>query len=366
MSDDQESRLERYSFSRAGSFLRCPKAYDYRYNQKLLPIYNAPYLTRGTLIHGGLEAATLAQFHGMRGQDVRDAACVRIGELIKEYMADPFITALLEAGDENPTEDGGLRGEMNGLAMLAGSITDRVIRKYELDGDRWETIVFDGKPLIEKDLCVEIAGLPVHCKVDWVVRDTQTGLVYETDFKTRKTFQSTEDDEWNAQHAMYMHALRLYGIHVDGSMTWQIRASEPKVPKLNKPTKKAPVAMARSAIASNWETYEAALLEAGLDPADYAEMEDKLSDFEQLDQTLRTEQECFNIWNDRIDLLYNMVEGTLPKTRVLNPRTCKTCEYSELCMEQVRGHNIPESEYHLFGLTTREQRARKEYVDAMG
>lgn len=349
--DDREARLDRYSFSRASNYLRCPRAYYYRYGRKLLPIYNSPYLTRGTLVHAGLEAATTAQFNGERGAAVESAAIARIFDENAEYKKDPFIAGLIEADPE--FEDG-----IDEVGTLAENVCIRVIRTFDLGGDRWETITLNFKPLIEYDFEVEVQGVKIHCKVDWIVRDTETGLIYEADFKTRKSFTSQEDDEMNAQHPMYMYALRQHGIHVDGSMTWQIKASEPKVPKLNKPTKNKPVAMSRSAISSNWETYKEALVAADLDPAEYEEMEGKLSQFEQLDQMLRTETECKTIWDEYTDLL-RLMHGepeSLIKTRVLNPRVCKGCEYRDLCMEEARGKDIPENEYRLFGVTTQEQR----------
>ena len=346
---DRESRLERYSFSRGGSYLRCPKAHDYRYGQKLLPMVDAFQLTRGTMIHGGLEAATLAQCGGARGKGVTTAAIDKIQEMHDEFLLDPFVAALAAESEE-------LRNEYHGLMRLSQNVCERVIKKHGLDTGRWETVMLDGEPLIEFDMEIQVDGLPVHCKVDWVVKDTDTGLVYEADFKTRKQFTSESDDEYNAQHPMYMYALGQYGVHIDGSMTFQIKAAVPNIPKLNKPTKKVPVAMSRTAIASNWETYSQALLDEGLEPGDYLDMKDKLGKFEVMHMVLRTKEECHAIWRDQTDLLLAIHDNDVPTTRVLNPRTCKGCEFKELCMEELRGHEITPNELHLFGLTNREQR----------
>lgn len=352
--DEREARLERYSFSRAATYLMCPKMHDFRYVQKLLPIRDNPYLTRGQLIHIGLENATKAHYQQYRGVDVIHAADAAILDKHKEQLNEPLLAALI---DENPD----IEDEFVQLMQLCQNIVKRVILAHGLDGDRWETIEYKGEPLIEYDFEVMFDGLAIHHKIDWVVYDNETKLVYEADFKTRKQFLKHEDDEYNAQHPMYMHALREHGIDVDGSMTWQIKAAEPKKPVMNKTVKKGVRSMSRTAIATDWKTYHAALIEEGLDPNDYLAMRDKLSSFEQLDQTLRTNEECANIWSEYallLSLLRDITQGAvfLPTPRALNPRTCKGCEYADLCMEQVRGHDIPESEYKLFGLSTRKQR----------
>ncbi len=363
--EDREARLERFSFSRGGSHLRCPKADDYRYNQKLLPMSDAFQLTRGTMIHAGLEAANRAQFAGERGEAVTKAALEKIEELHDGYLLDPFIAMLIEGDPDDTENEAGetLRNEYHGLMRLSQNVCERVIKKNGFDTGRWETIVYDnpghkqhGEPMIEFDMEIVVDGLPIHCKIDWVVRDTDTGLVYECDYKTRKQFTKYEDDEYNAQHPMYMYALAQYGVHVDGSMTFQIKAAVPNEPKLNKPTKKVPVAMSRTAIATDWKTYREALIKVDLDPADYLDMKDKLREFELVHPILRTPEECHSVWRDQTRLLLRLHKGDLPTTRVLNPRTCKGCEYSELCMEELREKKIPENELHLFGLTSRQQR----------
>ena len=347
--EEREARLERYSFSRGSGYLRCPKANDYRYTQKLLPMRDAFQLTRGSMIHAGLEAATRAQFAGERGDHVCDAAVTKVAEFHDEYLSDPFVASLVEDSEE-------LQDVYQALKELSQSVCVRVINAHGLNTDRWETVSLKGVPLIEYDMEIVVDGLPVHCKVDWVVEDTNTGLVYECDFKTKKQFARHEDDVFNAQHPMYMYALAQYGIHVDGSMTFQIKAAVPDIPTLNKPTKKAPKVMSRRAITTNWVTYHEALIAEDLDPEDYLDMRDKLGDFERMHPIQRTMGECAAIWRDQVGLLLAIRDKTVPVTRVLNPLTCNRCEYNELCMEELRGHVVPENELGLFGLTSRKQR----------
>jgi len=50
--------MGRYSHSKIESFKKCPKAYDYQYNQDLNPIEDSIHQTVGKLFHSSLEAVT--------------------------------------------------------------------------------------------------------------------------------------------------------------------------------------------------------------------------------------------------------------------------------------------------------------------
>lgn len=51
--------MARYSFSKLSEFSKCPKDYDYRYRQGLMPIEESIHLTIGKLFHGALERKSL-------------------------------------------------------------------------------------------------------------------------------------------------------------------------------------------------------------------------------------------------------------------------------------------------------------------
>ena len=75
---------------------------------------------------------------------------------------------------------------------------------------------------------------------------------------------------------------------IDG-VYWQVKKAAPRLPSRNKDGK-----MSRRAMVTTWEVYKGALLEAGLDPADYEDMRDKLSD-----------KESVNYWQMKMNYYYS-------------------------------------------------------------
>lgn len=351
---DLPPRLERYSYSRVGAYHNCPYAYHLQFGEGLLPVTDPTPMTKGTLSHVGWEAAIRAQALGIEpSKIILEVAEIAISDTWQEWRDDPFREAIFAESPE-------LRDDADKLLSDALAIVDRTVRRSGLLEGQWETCRDpNGKLMVEYDVAVEIVS-PVyfvfHGKVDWVAKHVPTGYVYEIDFKNRKHLTPTEDDECNAQHGVYQHLLRTLGIDVRGGITYQIRAEVPKLPKLNKPTKANPKAMARSAISTDWDTYQAALIAEGLDPNDYQDMRDKLSDFERLSFTLRTPEEAEGMWSEFVGMASLMAQNKLPIFRRMNPYNCKGCSYKDLCMERLRGKRPAESEMKFFGLTTRKDR----------
>jgi len=351
-SEAPTSRFDRKSYSTVSAYLRCGYAHHLQFVERLLPINPQLYLTRGTLIHHGLEYALLAQFIGVRGQEVNRLCLEAIQEKFDEHVSNPLVAALCE-------EEPSVHEELNEILLVSASVANRAVDRGQLNTGRWRTLTTeqDGVlvPLIEFDIAVHILephDFWFHAKVDWAAEDTETGFSWTVDFKTRKALQSVEDDETNAQHGVYMQLLRHFGIDLNGSITWQIRAAVPKLPKLNKPTKKAPKAMARSAISSDWETYSQALCDNGLDPDDYLDMKDKLSVFDTQSRMFRGEQETKGMFTEFLTAATWLESGKLPVLRAMNTYNCKDCKYKDLCMERLRGKDIPMEEMGLFGLST--------------
>ena len=53
--------MDYFNQSQYGSWMRCQKEYDYRYNQELIRKYAPPYMNKGTAIHKGLMALLIGE-----------------------------------------------------------------------------------------------------------------------------------------------------------------------------------------------------------------------------------------------------------------------------------------------------------------
>jgi hypothetical protein len=93
--------------------------------------------------------------------------------------------------------------------------------------DVWEIAKLeDGRPAVELDVSVEIAGLPVKMYLDRVMRHKATGVYAVLDIKTGKT---TPRD--GLQPAFYRYGLKKnFGIQADIGYYWMARKQEVSAP----------------------------------------------------------------------------------------------------------------------------------------
>lgn len=329
-----ENRSNRLSYSRISNWYRCRYAYHMQWTRGLVPRVAAQPLRRGILIHAGLESALHVHFLGIRDEDELMASTYAgVKAEYEEWADSETIKPLLE--ENSQLWDEAIETRDNSIMIAA-----RAVRELGLASDRWETLVLDEMPLIEYNLEQTLASSGIRFekfegRLDWVARDKETGHAWLMDFKTRKQMQPIEADETNLQFAIYQHLLGLRGIKLNGTATYQIRAAVPKDPKVNKNG-----SISRAACATNWETYERAVLSAGLDPYDYIEMKDKFSDFQRLDFTYRTEKEVESLWEGVMSTVADLSRDSLPVYRSMNTFNCRGCAYKEHCMESLRGGDV--------------------------
>lgn len=157
------------------------------------------------------------------------------------------------------------------------------------------------------------------------------------DWKTRGSFEDDDAEEINLQFAtmQYVLAKELPAIPIEGSILWQVKSAQPRTPTLNKDG-----SMSRAAIVSDWETYKRALVEAKLNPADYADMKDKLAQVEWFRAIVqhRTHHECEKIW---LDIVCEVAERMALDPQVIRrwsytPFACKGCWAKEFCLAELR------------------------------
>lgn len=142
-----------------------------------------------------------------------------------------------------------------------------------LDLTQWEVARLpDGSPLIEADLRAElIPGVEMQAKVDVVLRRRATGKLWLIDFKTSVFPIDTGDVrpfvEHDEQLAMGREVLAANGVHVDHSALLYLRSRAPEPPPVvYAGTKRERTSVNANALACDWETYRATLVERGENP----------------------------------------------------------------------------------------------------
>lgn len=363
------------SYSRASTFLACRKLYDYRYLQNLTPKVDAPQLTRGKFVDQGLTEAIKCQERGGDSEECRTAAADEIGRVGKEWLASDHVKEWAEyMGSE-------WYDEAVTLVVNSQIIALRAVLSLELGEGRWETLTIpnpDYNPDPEHDpsehelrptqlgVQAKVVGrldLPYDVAprfsraanywghVDWLARDTKTGFAWVIDFKVRKQHSPEDAIEYDYQLPGYQACLTQMGVRgIRGCAHYEIRAAVPQEPALLKPRGKKQTAspgVSRAQIATDWQTYRGTVLKHGFNPNDYQDIKAKLKPFDVMTTVYRSEQELENIWAelamtreaeqrfrqraDRFD--------TQPAIRRLHIMQCRGCNFQDLCLAELRGHD---------------------------
>lgn len=211
-------------------------------------------------------------------------------------------------------------------------------------GYQWQTACLqDGTPLVEAEIEMPIGVIRGEevvfvAHIDWAAYDLVNGGLWVLDHKVRGTLGTMDAEPTRLQTAIYQYLLlRGFDLETQGSATIQMRDCIPHQPKMNKNGQ-----MSRSEIATDWATYRSALIEAGLNPAHYSDMYNKLKDkeFFRVVRTYRNKRELVNTWNAVVvPAIYRLVSlrGVPDLQRSLGSLYCGGCSFQEPCLEELRG-----------------------------
>lgn len=332
------------SYSQIRSFLKCPQKWNFAFINELAPRIENPALTKGTLIHNGLEAAWLGAFKS--GEKDRKKQWVAAIKAMKKAIENTLYDYL---------DDTTLMEEEEALVIETAQISLDVCRKAFAElFKKYEPLVIEGIPLVEYEFKIPVKrGMYFVGKIDLVAKERGTNKIWLMDYKTTKAFQPSENQQYNLQKKLYKYALNELAINTVGSIIYQIWHEPPNAPALNKPNKKTgEVEMSRALIKTDWKTYKKCLEEAGLDPENYLDMKDKLAtvEFFRESRTFISDEEAKATFDKiafpaimQIDKAKKDHEkGKFNPIRVLDHTNmgCGTCEFEELCMESLRDKPI--------------------------
>lgn len=346
------------SVSQIGTFLACRRRWHYAYREGLRQRRERDYLTVGKLCHAGMEAAMRSRWlHAQDGDDPTLEHLTQQGEMAIHLMWDEYMAVTDFLDEELP--------EQRELLDRALDVFEEALEEF--DPMRWLplTVMRDGEPApaLELHFCVPCAGSEgLHGYIDAILCDRETGQVWCVDYKFRRTLAADDDERFNLQNAVYMMACRQMDIDVAGTMTWQRYNTPSAVPKFNQDG-----SVSRSKIRCTWPRYRRFLEEADLDPADYAEMEDKLADVEMCRATreVRSDEMIDLVWEQvveaatreiAVETMYHDVATVLMRSTntycvpSMDPWTCRLCSFQSLCQAELRGYDadyIRETEYTL-------------------
>lgn len=332
------------SVSQLQTYLSCAKKWEYGYVEEITPRVDKTYLTIGKLCHRGMQMAmqsmwyTQTQVYEGDDFDIDSEFSVWLNEGLKamqeEYDEYCMVTPHLE--EEIP--------EFEQLWEDAKSVFRQAFEEFEPWKYEVLTLQKDGQPIpaLELHFVVPCAGTKgLHGYIDAILKDKETGFLWCTDYKFRKSLSPDEEESYNIQNAVYSWACHKMGIPITGTMTWQhinTPAADPAILKDGR--------ISRAKIKTTWKRYAEFCTEHGQDPQDYyLEMEEKLRDIEFFRPTYeyRNMPTIKKIWNECVVPAAYAVKKAknkkVKKYRSLYPWNCKMCQYQSLCQAELRDYD---------------------------
>jgi len=338
------------SVSQLQTFLSCKRKWQYNYIEGLKPRVERSYLTIGKLCHKGMQVAMQELWKRQQNkgggstnwfEEVRNFGLSAMRIEFDAYMA---TTPLLD--EEIP--------DVEQVLADAESVFCQAFEEFEPWKYEVITLCDKGHPIPALELHFKVPCPPtkgLHGYIDAILRDKETGFVWCTDYKFRKSLAPDEDEAFNIQNAVYSYACQKMGVDITGTMTWQhvnTPASDPAILKDGK--------ISRAKIKTTWRHYEEFCVNHGQDPADYyIEMEEKLRDIEWFRATLeyRNKETVETIWHECVVPAARGVKSAWGKNannfRSMYPWNCRVgCPYQSICQAELRGYDadaIREREY---------------------
>jgi len=316
------------SFTQISTFLTCRQQWYLKYVLGIRPKERALPMELGDAVHRGM-AAFLRGYHAEDG--------------IQEWFE--------ELTQAVPISDPEVDDRLAKLREDAITITNRALQGLA-DSGYWSLTDKNEQPYVEREFTIPMKGWKsgLVAKLDWIAFHPATKTAWVTDWKTRGYFTDELDEAANLQNIIYQYALSKLKIQTEGSLTFQIKSTPPKQPKL---TQKGE--MSRAAVDCDWQTYQRALIENGLDPFGYDDMRLKLQDkeFVRLTRVIRSVDRVQRYWSDVIEPIaatmsasvahwekYGVDSERVQMLRNLTPRTCSYCGVRAVCHGHLDGYDV--------------------------
>lgn len=331
------------SVSQLQTFMSCRKKWAYNYIDDITPRIERAYLTVGKLCHKGMQVA-MQDMWSMQQEGIDTSYDSGEWVFARDYGIDAMAAVWREYMDGTPI----LVEEIPDFEQMREDAIDvftQAFREFEPWKYRVMPVVKNGEPHPALELhfvvpCPPTKGL--HGFIDAILQDRETGFIWCTDYKFRKSLSPDEDEAYNLQNAVYTHACTRMGIDISGTMTWQhvnTPAADPTILKNG--------TVSRAKIKTTWKHYEQFLMEHDQDPEDYEEeMIPKLADIEWFRATYeyRNPETVKCIWDNCVVPAAKGIKAAYGKKAInypsLYPWNCKMCQYQSLCQAELRGYDV--------------------------
>lgn len=320
------------SHSQISKYAKCPLAWKFYVVDRLRSNRIDTAIgkrTLGKLVHLGLDQNARLTAEGLP---------VDLQAIYEEWL------------EETVIEMGGLLAEeydmLKDIIIQAVMIVNKTVAILKANGYKWKTVLdVNGEPVIEYEVYSTLPnGIKMLSYIDWLVFDEDYGVFRIIDFKTTGSLKSVGGYDNEVQiSGIYNKALQQVGL-IEGHAFSSIIEINAKV--LKRPAMTKTGAMSRAQLHTTWEIYKEELELNGLDPNDYIDMRRKLMDakFVTIHDILRTEAETNAIWNNRSEIVDNIIRAleldSFPAN--LNNMLCTSCEYKDACKECLGGFGYDE------------------------
>lgn len=295
------------------TYRRCHKAWHYKYVENLEKKKKGSALLRGTCCHEMIEAKA----NGLDPWEIYD-------NFIKQNKN------IFEEEEE-------LYGN---LEEMISNIMEGYFLYYK--NDNLKPVSINGKFAEHKFSVPLIENIILEGFIDMIVED-EKGNYWLMDHKTHKTLPQGDIAYSNIQSALYVWAwgkmveLGLWDLPLPRGVVWNyIRWKDPSKPKLLKDGSMSK----NSNIDTTWRIYRKALIEAGLNPEDYKDMEQILdgrdNEFYVRHYLPLNQKIISSILSDTISTALQIKRAPTLDDRNIT-RDCSWCEFYPLCQAELKG-----------------------------
>lgn len=352
--------MKHISVSQIGVFTTCARKWYLQYHQGLgvRRLSDVSPMSLGDLVHQGL-AAGLKRVYALRKRSRKTA---KQQQTLWNNIDAAIVSAITSTAEAHKPQAGqGIKfddgtyipvepstkfiDEWNAMQDSAIALAQAALRNLDVV-TRYKVVAIKGEPAVEFRLEYPIlVGSKRYLfvgAIDALLYDNHTGANVLVDFKVRRNFTGAEAEYINSQLALYQYILKAgYGVDTFYAMVYQIKNQAPRKPDLNKDG-----SMSRRAITTTWDVYEAALIEAGLNPDDYRdEMQNKLATVEfyrpiLIPRTIDFAATFYENFKEQVATLQIMQErGIFPR---VDGYACRTCPFNALCTAEVYKLDVEE------------------------
>lgn len=307
-----------FSHSELKTYQRCPKQWEYKYDQRLVPKAKSKPLYLGNWVHRAL------QTHYTDGD-------WKIGH--QEYVND-WNRLFQEERDALRTK----RGKIS-LPPFP-EIVERIMRSYVWYNrdEGWEVVAVEQEFEVDTPLVIDGVRQKFKGIIDLIVKD-QDSLNWIIDHKTASNIpEPTSFHGMDPQLMLYpWGAKRAWNMDVAGIIYNYVKSKPPTIPQLTKSTQQ----ISKRKIVTDYPTYVRFLKQNGYDPADFQEELRPLRKKSAFLRRYKYPREKVVTTEIVKDALATVKKLRKPERhiRVITRDCSRMCSYFNICRAELNGFN---------------------------